>query len=61
MLPRQCIWRDNVIWWPLVRPKRSDPQKRLGAIIIKILNKKGVKIKEIPNQVATKFLSHNYI
>jgi hypothetical protein len=45
MLPRQCMWRDNVIW------SRGDQKgqirkKFLGAIIFEILNKKGLKIKK---------------
>jgi len=32
----------------LARPKESDPKKNLGAIIIEILNKKGLKIKKNP-------------
>jgi len=32
----------------LARPKGSDPQKFLGAIIIEILNKKGLKNKNTP-------------
>jgi len=34
---------------PLARPKGSNPQKNLGAIIMKIFNKKGLKIKKIPS------------
>ena len=30
----------------LARPKESDPKKKIGAIIIEILNKKGLKIKK---------------
>jgi hypothetical protein len=30
---------------PLAQPKGLNPQKKLGAIITKILNKKGLKIK----------------
>jgi hypothetical protein len=32
------MWRDNVIW----RPKGLDAKISLGAVIIKILNKKSI-------------------
>ena len=38
--------RYLVVLAALARPKGSNPEKNLGAIVIKILNKKGLKIKK---------------
>jgi hypothetical protein len=48
MLPHQCMWRDNIIW-SRQRYQKGQIRKFLGAVIIKILNKKGLKIKKIPH------------
>lgn len=50
MLLRQCMWHDNVI---LSRQKCGHDQKcrswkKIGTVIIKTLNRKGLKIKKIP-------------